>query len=125
MTNVKKILVAEDDQPLAKALKLKLERSGFNVVIATNGEEAMEAMIKDGFSLLLLDLMMPKKDGFTVIKEMKEKKIKTPVIILSNLGQEADMEKANGLGVSGYFVKSDTPIAEIVLHAKEVLDGQK
>ncbi len=117
----KKILIAEDDQPLAKALKLKLERSGFEVSAVSDGEEAMAAIAKDSFALVFLDIMMPRKDGFAVLSEMKAKKYKTPVVILSNLGQEGDLKKAKDLGAVGYFVKSDTPIAEVVDHAKKIL----
>ncbi len=116
-----KILIAEDDQPLAKALKLKLERAGFEVEAVSDGEEALAAIAKNGFSLVFLDIMMPRKDGFAVLAEMKAKKIKIPVVVLSNLGQEGDLKKATELGAVGYFIKSDTPIAEVVSRAKKIL----
>ena len=120
---LKKILIAEDDQPLAKALKLKLELSGFEATICNDGEQALNALTKNKYSLALLDLMMPKKDGFSVLADIKEKKIKIPVIIISNLGQEGDIKKAKDLGAVGYLVKSNTPIAEIVNYVKKELSA--
>lgn len=117
----KKILIAEDDKPIAKALELKLKNSGFDVVTVVNGEDAMTEVEKGGFDLILLDLMMPKKDGFAFLEEAKTKKIKVPVIILSNLSQEGDMEKTKNLGAAGYFVKSNTPLIEIVANIKKML----
>lgn len=117
----KKILIAEDDKPIAKALELKLKNSGFDVVTVVNGEDAMTEVEKGGFDLILLDLMMPKKDGFAFLEEAKTKKIKVPVIILSNLSQEGDMEKTRSLGAAGYFVKSNTPLIEIVANIKKML----
>lgn len=117
----KKILIAEDDKPIAKALELKLKNSGFDVVTVSNGEEAMLEAEKGNLDMILLDLMMPKKDGFSFLEEAKTKKIKTPVIILSNLSQEGDMQKAKKLGASNYFVKSNTPLIEIVANIKKIL----
>lgn len=117
----KRILIAEDDKPIAKALELKLKNSGFDVTTVVNGEEAMIEAEKGGLDMILLDLMMPKKDGFAFLEEAKVKKIKTPVIILSNLSQEGDMQKAKKLGASNYFVKSNTPLIEIVANIKKIL----
>ena len=64
---------------------------------------------------------MPNKDGFSVLTDMKESKIKVPVIVSTNLNQKEDIEKALGLGAKDYFVKSDTTIAEVVDHIKKVL----
>jgi DNA-binding response OmpR family regulator len=70
----KKILIGEDERPMAQAMMLKLTRAGYAVTTASNGEEVMEYLLKNKYDLLLLDIMMPKKDGFTVLREMKEKK---------------------------------------------------
>lgn len=119
--NLKKILIAEDEKSIAKALQIKLGISGFEVEIATNGEEAIELMKKTKFDLLLLDIMMPKKDGFSVMEEMKKNKNKTPVIILSNLSQEDDAERAKKLGAVDFFIKSNTPLSDIVDKVKKYL----
>lgn len=113
----RKILVAEDEKPMSKALELKLTGSGYDVVVAQNGEEALEALAskdKGPFDILLLDLVMPVKDGFEVLDELKKKKNKIPVIVLSNLGQEEDEDRVRELGAKEYFVKSNTSLAEIV-----------
>jgi DNA-binding response OmpR family regulator len=70
----KKLLLAEDERSIARALKLKLELSGFAVEIVTNGEDALNILKKQKIDLLLLDIMMPKIDGFSVMEEMKKKK---------------------------------------------------
>lgn len=119
--NAKKILIAEDEKPMSKALEIKLGRAGYDVKAAYNGEEAIEMLKKEKFDLLLLDLIMPKKDGFDVLEEIKSKKIKTAVIVLSNLGQEEDINKAKALGAKDFFIKSDTPIAQILEHIQKIL----
>ncbi len=119
--NKKKILIAEDDKPISMALELKLKNSGYETKVTANGEEAMDEFLSGNYDIILLDLMMPKKDGFSFLEEAKEKGIKTPIVILSNLSQEADMKKAKELGASDYFVKSNTPLFDIVNHVKKVL----
>ncbi len=116
-----KILIAEDEKPMAKALELKLNASGYEAKAVGNGREALEEMAKADYSILLLDIMMPEVDGFGVLSELKNKNNKAKVIMLSNLAQEEDMKKAKDLGAIGYFVKSDTPIAQIVEEVKKAL----
>lgn len=120
--NPKKILIAEDERSIAKALQIKLSLSGFEVELVTNGEEAMALMKEKKFDLLLLDIMMPKMDGFSVMEEMKKSKNKTPIIILSNLSQEDDAERAKKLGAVDFFIKSNTPLADILVKVKKYLE---
>ncbi len=110
----KKIFIVEDEKPLAQVLTLKLERSGFDVRVAVNGQEALDVLAKEKFDLVLLDLVMPKVDGFGVLKELKKRGDATKVIVLSNLSQEEDAKKAKELGAQAFFIKSNTPIADIV-----------
>ena len=117
----KKVLIAEDEKPMANAVKLKLEKEGIEAVIAINGQEAVDFVKKENFDLVLLDLIMPVKDGFTALKEIRESGINVPVIIASNLSQGEDIEKAKKLGAIEYFVKSDTPISEVVGKVKKAL----
>lgn len=117
----KKILIVEDEKPISKALELKLSISGYNVRCAFDGIEAIELLKKEKFDLILLDLMMPKKDGFTVLQEMKDKGIKVPVIVSSNLSQSEDFSKAKQLGAVDFFVKSNTPIVEVVNNIKKIV----
>jgi DNA-binding response OmpR family regulator len=111
-----KILIAEDDKFLANAYRVKLKKAGFEVKIVTDGEEAMQALQVEIPDLLLLDLVMPKKDGFSVLEDMSktEQYKKIPVIVASNLGQKEDIEKAKNLGAKDYIVKSDLGISEVV-----------
>lgn len=120
-TKILKVLIAEDEKPMAKALQLKLNNSGFVATTVSNGEEAWEALQKEKFAVVLLDIMMPKKDGFGLLEEMRAKKDKTPVIILSNLSQEDDAKKAKALGAAGFFIKSNTPLVDIVSSIKKLL----
>lgn len=110
----KKVLVVEDEKPMARALELKLTHAGFEVHTSNNGEEGLALILKDTFDIVLLDLMMPKMDGFSVLEELKKNGVKTPVIILSNLSQQEDENRAKTLGAKGFFIKSNTPIANIV-----------
>jgi DNA-binding response OmpR family regulator len=121
MAKGKKILIVDDEKPMARALELKLNKVGFEAKTAFNGEEAIEILGKDKFDLIITDLVMPKVDGFGVLDALKKKKDKTPVIVSSNLGQEEDLKKAKSLGAKDYFVKSDTPITKVVEHVNKIL----
>ena len=117
----KHVLIIEDERPLAHALELKLVSSGYETVIASTGAEGLKEAQTKSYNLILLDLIIPGIDGFGVLRELKEKKIKTPVIVLSNLGQTEDQERAKELGVKEYYVKSNTPLAAIVDTIKKIL----
>lgn len=121
MEKSKKILIAEDEKSIAKALKLKLENAGYTVEHAENGKVAVEMLEANGFALLLLDLVMPIMDGFGVLNAIKEKGIKTPVIVSTNLSQEEDEKRVMELGAKGFFVKSDTPITEVITQIEKYL----
>lgn len=116
-----RILICEDEKPLSSALNLKLSSQGYTPTIVNNGREALEKLSQNQFDLILLDLIMPEVDGFEVLEELKNKGISTPVIVLSNLGQKEDIEKAKTLGAKDFFIKSDTPIAEVVEKVKNHL----
>lgn len=117
----KVLLIAEDEKSLARVLSLKLNSVGFKTVIVFDGEEALAALNKQPFDLIILDLVLPKKDGFYVLSELKKLGIKTPVIVASNLSQKEDVEKAKNLGVADYFVKSDVNLVEMVNRVKQYL----
>ena len=110
----KRILIVEDEKPLSHALKLKLSHEGYDVVVAGDGEEVENLAGTQHFDLILVDIIMPKMDGFTMLSHLKENGNKTTIIVLSNLGQQEDIEKAKELGVTDYMVKSNTPISRIV-----------
>jgi two-component system, OmpR family, alkaline phosphatase synthesis response regulator PhoP len=113
---MKKVLIAEDDKFLASAYRLKLVKEGFEVKVAGDGVEALEMLKAFVPDIIVLDLMMPNKDGFATLKEIKEdeKLNKIPVIIASNLGQAEDVEKAKKLGAVDYIIKAELSISELI-----------
>lgn len=110
----KRILIAEDEKPLNHALSLKLTHEGFEIDSAFDGEEALAFIEKNNYDLVLLDLIMPRLDGFGVLQKLKASAKKVPVIVLSNLGQPEDKTRAEELGAQGFYIKSDTALSEIV-----------
>jgi len=124
---MKKILIVEDEEFLALALRDNLESEGYSVDTAYNGEEAVEHIKKIKPNIILLDILMPKKDGFFVLEEVKknpEWKL-IPVIVLSNLGEDTAIKQAMEMGADDYFVKSQHPIEEVIEKVKEYLGGKK
>lgn len=117
----KLILIVEDERPLSHALEMKLKSQGYATKVVTNGQDAIAELKNGKYEIVLLDLIMPVMDGFGVLEEMKNQKLKVPVIVLSNLGQDEDRTKAKALGAVDYFVKSNTPIADIVAKVKQSL----
>jgi DNA-binding response OmpR family regulator len=117
----KKILIVEDERPLAHALELKMSHEGYDVTVALTGVDGLAKAESGNFDLILTDLIMPQMDGFALMQELKTKGIKSGVIVLSNLGQEEDRKRALEMGAKDYFVKANTPIAEIVKKVKSVL----
>lgn len=111
-----KILIVEDEESLAFVLKEKLDKTGFETKVAKDGETAITLAHAFKPELILLDLILPKKDGFSVLRELKaDPDLGTvPVIVLSNLGEDENIKKAFALGAKDYFVKSQHPINEIV-----------
>lgn len=112
----KSILVAEDDPFYANIYRVKLAKEGFDVEIAENGEKALEAIRRKKPDLIILDLIMPVKDGFAVLKELNAdaalKDVK--VVVLSNLGQAEDVKKAKDLGAKDYIIRTNVSIQEMV-----------
>lgn len=117
----KKILILEDEKPLARALELKLTHEGFETQNMPNGENLLEKIKEKNFDLIICDMLMPKVDGFSVLKILKENNIKIPVIVLTNLSQEEDEKKVRELGAIDFLIKSNTPINDVVQKIKEKL----
>lgn len=111
-----KVLIAEDDQFLANAYKLKLKKAGFEILVVSDGEEALEAMSSFKPDVVLLDLIMPNLDGFTFLSQVqKDDSMKNvPIIVASNLGQKEDIQKAKELGARDYVIKSDMSLEELI-----------
>lgn len=121
--NLKKVLIVEDDEHIAKVYEIKLAKEGITTLLARDGEEAVAKIYAEKPSLIILDLMLPKKDGFGVLEDIKKNPelANIPVIILSNLGQQSDQERALALGANEYLVKVDYPIQEVVDKVKKYL----
>jgi DNA-binding response OmpR family regulator len=117
----KRILLAEDERPLSKVMTLKLTNAGFDVTPAYNGDDALKMALEGKFDLILLDLVMPKLGGFEVLEGLKAKGSNTKVLVLSNLSQTEDVQKAKSLGAIDFFIKSNVPIATIVDYIKNLL----
>lgn len=117
---LKKILIIEDEKPMSKAIELKLSHAGYNVKVVNDGMEWLKILEWEKFDLILVDLIMPKLDGFGVLSRLKEMWNKTPVIVLSNLSQEDDENKAKSLGAIGFFSKLNTPISDILSQVTDI-----
>ena len=118
-----KILIVEDEKALSEVLSDEFESHDFKVEVAEDGEEALEKVKSFGPDLILLDLLLPKKDGFEVLETIKaDQKLKAiPVIILSNLGQDEEIKRGLLLGAKDYFVKTQHPLKEVVEKVKHYL----
>lgn len=121
MKQSKKILIIEDENTLTQVLELKLSRAGFIVRVAYDGEDGLAQLEKEVFDLILLDILMPKIDGFGVLKRLMNLHVNTPVIVLSNLGQEKDIQRIKALGANNFFIKSNTSINVIIDAVKKLL----
>ncbi|MBE6882506.1 MAG: response regulator transcription factor [Oscillospiraceae bacterium] len=118
MTNAK-ILVADDDRNICELLRMYLEKDGFSVVIAGNGEEALKKFDEEEPDLLLLDVMMPRLDGWQVCRELR-KKSECPIIMITAKGETFDKVLGLELGADDYVVKPFEP-KEIIARIKAVL----
>jgi CheY-like chemotaxis protein len=117
------ILLAEDDTFLARAYQVKLQKSGYTVVLAKDGEEALAKLEKGKPDLILMDLIMPNKDGFETIAAIQSNpQLRgTPIIVASNLGQEEDIDRAMKLGAVDYIIKSEISIQALIDKVSEYL----
>jgi two-component system alkaline phosphatase synthesis response regulator PhoP len=116
MKSKKTILIVEDDEFLVDAYSLKLGKENYALEIARDGNEALNKLKKQKPDLVILDLVMPNKDGFAVLKEMKANKDwkDIPVIIASNINEPASIKKGLSLGANDYFVKAEISITDLV-----------
>ena len=117
----KTVLIIEDDIFLIKAYQVKFEKEGIDAVVANDGKEAMGFLDKEPVSVVILDLMLPGMSGFDILEAIRKnsKWKKVPVIILSNLGQQEDIDRGKALGANEYFIKTNIKINEIVEKVKK------
>src|SRR3990167_2784369 len=117
-----KILVVEDDEFLACMYVTKLTKEGFEVILAADGDQAL-IKAKEKPALILLDILLPKKDGFTVLKELKSVAATRtiPVILLTNLGEKEDVDHGLSLGAVDYLIKAHFMPIEVIEKINKLL----
>jgi len=120
----KSILIIEDDTFLATIYKNKFEAEGFRVYTETNGEAGLDTFLKKIPSLVLLDVLLPKMDGFTILQKAKQSKkiMHVPIILLTNLGHTDDVKKGMELGAIDYLIKAHFKPSETVKKVKNILN---
>ena len=124
MSEIKaRILLAEDDRILRKAATARLRQHGFTILTAEDGEEALRLARAEAPDLVLLDLIMPKMQGFEVLRALKADPATAsiPVVVLSNLGQEHDVTQTSEAGAVAYLVKANLSLDELVQRVEAVL----
>jgi len=116
-----KVLLVEDDPFLYKVLSQRLRDEAIDVSVSTDGEAALVDAARVKPNLLLLDLILPKLSGFEVLAHLRKTPAfaKLPVVVLSNLGQQEDIDQIEKLGVREYLVKADFSLSEMVKKVKE------
>ena len=125
-TTGKKIFIAEDDQFFSNAYRVKLTKDGFDVKLVADGQELLNLLKTEKPDIIILDLLMPVKDGFETLKEIKtDPSLKNiPVIIASNLGQKNDIDQGLSLGAVDYIIKSDLSLEDLVAKIRTLLAKQ-
>lgn len=118
-----KILLMEDEAMLASMYETKFKRDGFAIEIAHDGEEGLTKAKAANFDVILVDIIMPKLDGFAVLRALRAlpQYKTTPIILLTNLGQEEDIKKGQELGATDYMVKANFTPSQITTKLKELL----
>lgn len=119
----KTILIVEDDQFLREMYKVKLELEGFKIITAEDGEKALKLIKTKAVDLVLLDIIMPKVDGFGVLEGMQntDGKLDVPVVLLTNLSQKEEVDKGFKLGAKDYMIKAHFVPSEVVTKIKTLL----
>lgn len=117
-----KIILVEDDKFLQKILATKFAKDGFDVQVASDGEEGLRKIRAERPDILLLDLIIPKITGFDVLTELHSgpKDQMPAVIVLSNLGQAEDIDRAKSLGALAFMIKADVSMGAIVQQVKDI-----
>jgi len=121
--NKKKILLVEDDETIGLMYKTKLENDGYEVITAENGADGLKLAKENKPGIIMLDVILPQIDGFTVLEELKKDAATKdiPVIMLTNLGTDEDKQKGDKLGAVDYLVKANLTPAQVEEKIKEHL----
>jgi CheY-like chemotaxis protein len=125
MPDSKRILLVEDDRFLRKAAEVRLRRAGYTVVTAADGEEAIASAATAAPDLVLLDLIMPRMQGFEVLRLLRSQANMTavPIIVLTNLSQDADRDRAMQQGANGYLVKANMSLDALATAVDDLFKG--
>lgn len=123
MAKKQKILVVEDEPALSELYATKLKIEGYDVVVAEDGIAGIDKAMHELPDAILLDVLLPKKDGFSVLKDLKQsdKTKHIPVIILSSLGQDYEVKKGKQEGAADYLIKTEASPSDIAAKLKSVL----
>jgi CheY-like chemotaxis protein len=117
----KHILIAEDEVLLLCMMRTALTKHNIRISTAQNGQEAIDIIVEDAPDLLILDLLMPETDGFSVLQYRKKKKMTFPVVVSSNLSDKESIQKCHAYNVNEYLIKSDIDDDHIWTVAKKYL----
>lgn len=117
------ILIIEDDQFLRSLAAKRLEKAGYVISMAVDGDSAMNVAVDTKPALVLLDLLLPGKDGFEVLRQLRGNEVtkKVPVIIFSNLGRQEDIQKAQELGATDFLIKANFTLDDLTQKVNEAL----
>lgn len=124
-TNVERILVVEDDQFLREFYQELLMAEGYFVDVAADGEAGLTKIKSNPFDLVMLDLMLPKKDGVQILRDLKAgggKPKNTAIVVLTNLGQDMVIKECFDLGADGYLIKSALNPDQVLAEVKSYLE---
>jgi DNA-binding response OmpR family regulator len=123
MAKKKHILIVEDEPFLVEMYKARFEQEGYKVDVAFNGTTVVESITKTKPDIVLLDIVMPEKDGYAVLRELKTRRDLrfTPVLVFSNLAQEEEIDKGLKLGADKYFVKSEYTPSQLVSEVEKTI----
>lgn len=125
---MKNILLIEDDPFLIDIYTTKLKESGFSVEVANDGEKGLNKLTDESFDLLLLDIVLPRVDGWEILEKIKDLKANfshlegLKIVVLSNLGQKEEVEKGIGLGATKYLIKAHYTPSEVVAEIEQLLE---
>src|SRR6056297_567845 len=120
-----KILIIEDERPLADLLASKLKKEGYEIENAYDGDEGYEKIKKWDPDLILLDIIMPKMDGYEVMEKINEEEREIPVIIISNSGQPVEIEKTRKLGAVDHLIKTEFSPTDVLEKVNDYLAGKQ
>lgn len=120
--NQKHVLIVEDDKAIAQVLELKLLNANIAVDKASDGEAAIDMLKIKKYDLIMTDLIMPKLDGFGLLSKMHKIHADTPKVVMSNLDQQEDIEKAKGLGAIEFLPKFEMSLTGIAQYVENYLE---